>query len=35
MRMGASVVGLGELNDSGRSGVGVLAAQGEQSDVTV
>ena len=32
---GALVVGLGELNDSGHSGVTVLAAQGEQTDVTV
>ena len=32
---GALVVGLGELNDSGHSGVAVLAAQGEQTDVTV
>jgi plastocyanin len=32
---GALVVGLGELNDSGHSGVAVLAEQGEQTDVTV
>jgi plastocyanin len=32
---GALVVGLGELNDSGHSGVAILADQGEQTGVTV
>ncbi|MCR6678840.1 hypothetical protein NVV43_25390, partial [Escherichia marmotae] len=32
---GALVVGLGELNDSGYSGVAILTDQGEQTDVSV
>jgi len=32
---GALVVGLGELNDSGHSGVAILTEQGEQTNVTV
>src|SRR5215217_3006747 len=32
---GALVVGLGELNDSGHSGVAILEEQGEQTNVTV
>jgi plastocyanin len=32
---GALVVGLGELNDSGHSGVAILTEQGEQTNVSV
>ena len=32
---GALVVGLGELNDSGHSGVAILTEQGDQTDVSV
>jgi plastocyanin len=32
---GALIVGLGELNDSGHSGVAILTEQGEQTNVTV
>src|SRR5215212_6160044 len=32
---GALVVGLGELNDSGHSGVAILTEQGDQTDVRV
>jgi plastocyanin len=32
---GDLVVGLGELNDSGHSGIAILTAQGEQTDVAV